>query len=170
MPPTEPSPQIFTFRFGAGEEGNQYLRSGWYAPEDGFVWSRGRYATVHLTAPVARGVIVIEGWGYAGGPDLPEPMPQEVMIFLNGIFLGLHDMRDRGGRNLPFDVPRREIAEIGFVILDPKRPIDVENIDDSRLLGLSLQSIYISSYREDENPADPKAKAGRGSGFREIRR
>ena len=126
--------------FGADQSGNSCLVSGWGTPEDGFVWSEGKYAKLEIESVSTVSTIQMTVWGYTP----PEAGPQEMLVFVNGSFAGYYEIAARTICDLALRRPVPPPVQIDFVISTAKRPSDHEGGTDKRQLGIALADLKLS--------------------------
>jgi hypothetical protein len=135
------------YRFGHNQAENEYLVRGWGQPEAGFVWSEGSAATVSLPASVGDIEIGISIWGYVT-TSLPK---QQVLIFVNGLFKGYHEVSQREILSIQHDCGTDERAiELTFYIPTATSPMQLEGAPDYRKLGIAIAAIRIVSAQESD--------------------
>jgi len=133
-------PREYHIRFGLGQDGNQYLGSGWCEPEDGFVWSAGDSAEILLPAvgPMAR--LSVGLWGYVP----PKAGPQKLLIFANGLLLSILSVTEKV--LLSYTVPvasPNDRFRLTFYLPSAISPAAVGQGTDERRLGIALASLII---------------------------
>jgi hypothetical protein len=128
-------------RFGQGQSGNEYLVAGWGTPEDGFVWSGGRYARIAVPGLGQATSLRLSLWGYAprGAND-----PQEALIFVNGLFAGCIKTLSKEVYTFKIQGTSREALVVDFYIPSAKCPDDYEHNGDKRVLGIALATLLVS--------------------------
>ena len=139
-----PTP-LLALTFGSNENGTFFLREGWSAPEDGYVWTMAVESSLSLPAIRQRGAwrLYIVGDPFTRATTLPV---QQLTVSLNGLGLGTACIRDSCVIEVP--VPPAVAAAEQTVALtlrlpDAARPADVEGSDDTRLLGFALRRILL---------------------------
>ncbi|MDR3520672.1 MAG: hypothetical protein P4L54_03555 [Acidocella sp.] len=125
------------YRFGAGQNGNEFLTRGWGEPENGFVWSEGKYGVVTLPAVPGRCSLAISLWGYvpAGAPA------QELLIFVNGKLKTFSKVHEKIIIAIEDTATEAETLEIQFYMPQAISPKQAEQLKDARVLGIALVTI-----------------------------
>jgi hypothetical protein len=135
------------YRFGHNLAENEYLVKGWGQPEAGFVWSEGNAATVSLPAPLGDVEIGISIWGYVTA-SLPK---QQVLIFVNGLFKGHHEVSQREILAIQHDCGKDAGGlELTFYIPTATSPSQLEGTLDNRSLGIAIATIRLVSAQESD--------------------
>lgn len=126
------------FRRGGGQD---FLLSGWSAPEPWGIWSLGHEASLQarlVNAPRPHS-LRIRALGYVVDGDM-----LKVSVRLNGQGIGRVDLRAEP-RDFVLPVPATALAglergrmRIDFDILDPASPVQLGKGSDTRLLGVGL--------------------------------
>ena len=131
-----------THRFGVGLEGNALFAGGWGEPERGFVWTEGKVAVLQIPVPAGSHALSISMWGY-----VPESTPvQEVLIFANGLFKGMFNVKDKAVNKVVQDTSDAVRGiELTFYIPTATSPKRAENSSDERCLGIALALIQIQT-------------------------
>jgi hypothetical protein len=131
-----------THRFGVGLDGNALLTLGWGEPERGFVWTEGKIAGLQIPVPAGVHTVSMSMWGY-----VPESTPvQEVLIFANGLFKGLFNVKDKAVNQIVQDTtdPSKGL-EVSFYLPTATSPKLAENSSDERCLGIALALVQIQT-------------------------
>jgi hypothetical protein len=141
----EASTQLLALTFGHGGNGSGFLRKGWSAPEDGYVWSNGAESSLSLP-PVRqlgsyRLYLIVDPFTRAA--TLPV---QRVTVLLDGVEAGTAHVRDSCA--IRVSVPPAVVADGQSLALtlrfpDAARPADIEDSQDTRLLGFALRRIVL---------------------------
>ena len=131
--------------FGAGGNGNAALRTGWSAPEDGFVWSAGRVSILHLPLPSSPDGVLLElaMTPYLHGPAL---IRQCVGVSVNGMHVAERELREavRWLLELPAACLKNAAAfELTLHLPDAVAPAAFGDSNDSRILGIRLDRLVL---------------------------
>jgi hypothetical protein len=125
-------------RFGRGEDGNAALREGWGQPEDGFVWSEGKYAQLLVNCPESTKSIGFSVWGYS-----PEIIgSQDLLVFVEGLLTGF--FRVAGKAILQLNLPPNlngKFLHVSLYVPSAASPSKIEGKNDYRELGIALSAI-----------------------------
>jgi hypothetical protein len=136
---------LLVLSFGSNENGTFFLRHGWSAPEDGFVWSNAARSNLSLPAIRHHGAwrLYIVGDPFTRATKLPV---QRLTISLDGLDLGTACVRDSCVIEVPVPPAVAEAEHrVGLTMRlpDAARPVDFEGSDDTRLLGFALRRIVL---------------------------
>jgi hypothetical protein len=137
--------------FGAGGEGERYLRSGWGAPEPWGVWADA--ADAELSLPIVPGTSNLHVEVEAGALVAPRQSTQQVECQINGSWSTLLEFsveHNTGWRTLP--VPsaaleqsrESETLRVVFHMLNPVSPEALGLNADTRRLGMTLHRAKVS--------------------------
>lgn len=129
------------FRFGHGQRDNSCLVEGWGVPENGFVWSEGKFAAVTLPNVSGPAEVSISLWGYAEG----RLKAQEVLFFANGLFVGGYSISDSKVVTFPVAPGNGDVLKLNFYIPTAIAPAELGTSPDGRCLGVALAVIAVKS-------------------------
>jgi hypothetical protein len=146
---------LLVLAFGSNENGTFFLRHGWSAPEDGFVWSNAAKTNLSLPAIRHHGVwrLYIVGDPFTRATKLPV---QRLTVTLDGLDLGTACVRDRCVIEVPVPLEMSEADHrlaLTLRLPDAARPADVEGSNDTRLLGFALRRIILCRVETSESTA-----------------
>ncbi len=132
--------------FTRGEEPDAALRSFW-APEDGFVWSKGKWCeiTFAFDTPAKVAFLFAELILDLDVFKKPEELPgQNVLVYLNGLRIGSSFVTRRLNQISSFD-PKILRPIDNVLILDTPESASPQQFgrDDGRVLGVQLFSVQI---------------------------
>ncbi len=152
--------EILSLRFGINDAGVTFLSTGWADAENSFTWTNGTESTILLPPFEYEGdcVIRIAGWPFIVRGSLPS---QNIVIFLNEICIGSCTVSDIC--LMEFDIPRSAAArstqfELKLIVPGARRPNEVIESPDNRMLGFCLEKVVVINYisqRADQPDQSP---------------
>lgn len=132
-------------RFGAGQNGQRYKRTGWHGAESGLTWSGKQPAVLKFKlAPTDRPLTLIL---FANGNTLPPLLlPQQTLVYANKQLVA--DWRVDALSDYTADIPAGVIGPNGVLAVelltqDATSPKALGVNNDSRPLGLACYSLLI---------------------------
>jgi hypothetical protein len=146
---------LLALTFGSNENGTSFLRHGWSAAEDGFVWSNAPRCNLKLPAIRHHGAwrLYIVGDPFTRATTLPV---QRVTVSLDGLDLGTACVRDSCVIEVsvpPGVAEADQPVALTMRLPDAARPADVEGSDDTRLLGFALRRVVLCRVATSEPTA-----------------
>ena len=151
-----------TFRFGAGESDNRFLREGWEDPVAGCVWAHGCVSSVVAPRPVSRSDFDVS---LEVGPVLAAPTGpgQELGIVVNGRLLCQAEVVAR--TTLACRIPAELIEqfdELTVTLLHP-RVVALASVDqpcDRRTGSIAVFALTLTAARPRKLTLFPVSPAG----------
>ena len=137
--------------FGSGGNGTAFMRLGWSAPEQTGTWSQEETATLEIALPVPQNrKLLLQVGGHAFVSD--EYPTQEIKVTINGRSAGTlkYDIASLNGIRtiqLPTDIDYSNHLSIRMDVKRPVSPAELGLSADSRRLGLSLETLEVTSRR-----------------------
>ena len=135
-----------TIQFGVEGNCEQFVTTGWSAPEGGFRWMVGGESELRLDRRFEGGDYIIE---LEVGPFVAPPLvsSQRLTVSVNGALIGQSTVT-HGGR-FGYRIPAAALAGVATtsVVLihpDAARPCDCRPSDDTRLLSFSVKRLTVS--------------------------
>jgi hypothetical protein len=132
--------------FGNGGNSEKYLLAGWSNPEEGFTWTDGHKSVlgIKIGNPDSDLNLKIRASQYT--------KKQRVNVTVNGHPVGNWTFDKPEGQEksiiIPHDVLKEGVQNIALELPDVKSSQSLGLSDDSRILGLAVQSLVINSSTE----------------------
>ncbi len=144
---SEPNVYEYGSQIKFGNEGNakQYQGQGWSAPENNLTWTDGKSASLVIPVSQPQSDLILNTtvlFSFVAG----DIVNQKVNVYTNGNKLGEWDISSGG--NYMIKIPKEYITntllELIFELPNAVSPMELNVSDDTRSLGIAVQSISLS--------------------------
>ena len=140
---------VYGASFGAGNNGTEYLRTGWSTSERNFTWSIGSESVIELPPCVGEGPFILQLIlrPFVVATILPT---QRVEIGINGQAIGATELRTMA--MIEFEIPAAVAASgnpltLTITVPGAARPRPLNGADDDRVLGICLERAVFRRLR-----------------------
>lgn len=133
-------------QFGDGGNAEQYQGQGWSGPEKGFTWTDGKSASLVIPVNRPQSDLILKA---VLTPFISSKVDkQKVNVYINGEKLGKWDIASAGEYEIT--IPESYITsslKIDFELPDASSPSESNISNDTRILGIAVQSITLSENK-----------------------
>lgn len=130
-------------QFGQGGSAEHYQGEGWSQPEKGFTWTDGKNVSLIIPVSQPQSTHTLKA---VLNPFISNNVDkQRVKVYINGEELGVWNIQSAGEYKIeiPKNVIKNSVLEISFELPDAASPSELKISNDSRTLGIAVQSITI---------------------------